>query len=311
MSNIEAEVRSHDATARSRPIIRTKSGVALWPPLRRFIAAERLLGARMGRDPYTSFLYEFLRFGVKQAWACLYGGIMVALLIGTHLFYPQNVVLARYDFLVVASVIVQIALLYFRLETPTEAGIIFIYHVTGTIMEIFKVSVGSWIYPEPSLLRIAGVPLFTGFMYAAIGSYIFRCWRLFEFRFTYHPPLWALAALSFAIYLNFFGHHYIFDMRYLLFAITGGLLWRTQIYYRPWKRWRSMPLILGFFLVALFIWFAENIGTFAKVWLYPHQVNAWHFVAFPKLGSWFLLVIISYMLVAIINRPVSADETKG
>jgi uncharacterized membrane protein YoaT (DUF817 family) len=33
------------------------------------------------------------------------------------------------------------------------------------------------------------VPLFTGFMYAAIGSYIARCWRLFDFRFTRHPPL--------------------------------------------------------------------------------------------------------------------------
>ena len=54
-------------------------------------------------------------------------------------------------------------------------------------MEIFKTSVGSWIYPEPSLLRIGGVPLFTGFMYAAIGSYIARCWRLFDFRFT-RPP---------------------------------------------------------------------------------------------------------------------------
>ena len=32
-----------------------------------------------------------------------------------------------------------------------------------------------------------------------------------------------------------------------------------------------MPLLLGFTLVALFIWFAENIGTFTAAWIYPHQ----------------------------------------
>ena len=28
---------------------------------------------------WTSALYEFLRFGLKQAWACLFGGIAVFL----------------------------------------------------------------------------------------------------------------------------------------------------------------------------------------------------------------------------------------
>jgi uncharacterized membrane protein YoaT (DUF817 family) len=292
-------------------ITKTQSAATLWRPLRRFIAVEWLIGARMARDWRTAALYEFIRFGMKEAWACLFGGIMVALLIGTHLFYPSSAQLARYDFLLLAAVITQIALLYFRLETPTEAAVILIYHITGTVMEIFKVSVGSWIYPEPSFLRLFDVPLFTGFMYAAIGSYLFRCWRLFDFRFTHHPPLWALALLSIAIYINFFTHHYVADMRYVLFAATGLLFWRTQIYFRPWKKWRSMPLLLGFVLVALFIWFAENIGTFSKVWLYPHQVSAWHFVALPKLGSWFLLMIISYTLVAAFNRPAAWNKAEG
>jgi len=33
-----------------------------------------------------------------------------------------------------------------------------------------------------------------------------------------------------------------------------------------------MPLLLGLFLVALFIWFAENLGTLSKTWLYPSQM---------------------------------------
>ena len=36
---------------------------------------------------------------------------------------------------------------------------------------------------------------------------------------------------------------------------------------------RRMPLLLGFFLVSLFIWLAENIGSFSAVWLYPHQLR--------------------------------------
>jgi uncharacterized membrane protein YoaT (DUF817 family) len=91
-------------------------------------------------------------------------------------------------------------MLAFKLETWEEAKVIFVFHAVGTTMEVFKTSVGSWIYPEASLLRIGGVPLFTGFMYAAIGSYIARCWRLFDFRFTHHPPLWALSLLALGIY---------------------------------------------------------------------------------------------------------------
>ena len=64
-----------------------------------------------------------------------------------------------------------------------------------------------------------------------------------------------------------------------------------------------MPLLLGFGLVALFIWLAENIGTFTAAWVYPHQRHAWELVSLGKLGAWFLLMIISYVLVALVNRP--------
>ena len=61
----------------------------------------------------------------------------------------------------------------------------------GTLMELFKTSHGSWIYPEHNLLRIGGVPLFSGFMYASIGSFIARIQRLLDIRFEAYPPLWA------------------------------------------------------------------------------------------------------------------------
>ena len=103
---------------------------------------------------------------------------MVALIVGTHLWYPRGGALGRHDFMFMAALAIQVAMLACKLETWEEAKVILIYHVVGTVMEVFKTGVGSWIYPEPSIFHIAGVPLFSGFMYAAVGSYIARCWRL-------------------------------------------------------------------------------------------------------------------------------------
>jgi uncharacterized membrane protein YoaT (DUF817 family) len=278
------------------------SAAATWRVLVPFIAAERRIAARMAERKSSAAFYEFLRFGMKQAWACLFGGIMIGLMIATHLFYPENAPLHRYDFLFLAALATQIALLTFRLETFEEAKVIFIYHVVGTVMEIFKTSVGSWIYPEAAFFRIEGVPLFTGFMYACIGSYICRAWRLFHFEFTRHPPIWAIGLLSLAIYVNFYSHHYMPDLRYALFAASILLFARTKIFFLNWRVKRWMPLLLGLFLVAVFIWVAENVGTFTKTWIYPTQREGWSMVGFAKLGSWFLLLIVSYFLVAFVKR---------
>ena len=290
-----------------------RSAAALWAPLARFIDGEARLGAWAGKRRTTAFLYEFLRFGVKQGWACLFGGILVGLIIATYFLYPRNALLGRYDFLFLAALAAQAAMLYFRLETIEEAKVILLFHVVGTAMEVFKTSVGSWIYPDNAFFRIAGVPLFSGFMYASIGSYIARSWRLFDFQFTRHPPLWALYLLSAAIYVNFFAHHYTIDVRPALFLVIAFLFGRAWIHYRVWQIRRRMPLLLGLFLVALFIWFAENIGTLTRTWLYPHQRVAWSMVSLGKLSSWFLLLIISYVMVAAVNRPVAyrRDEAAG
>ena len=289
----------------------SNSGARHWAPLARFIEAEARIGAWAERRAATLVLYELVRFGIKQGWACLFGALMLALLIGTHLLYPRGTWLARYDFLVLAAVAIQVAMLAFKLETWEEAKVIFVFHVVGTAMEVFKTSVGSWIYPEPSILRVGGVPLFTGFMYAAIGSYIARCWRLFDFRFTCHPPLWALVLLALGIYANFFAHHYVWDARVLLFALTALLFGRCWVHFKVWNVHRRMPLLLGFGLVALFIWLAENIGTFTAAWMYPNQRHGWELVSLGKLGAWFLLMIISYVLVALVNRPQTMAEAPG
>lgn len=253
-------------------------------------------------------LHEFVCFGVKQASACLFGGGMVLLLGLSWAFYPPHAALARYDFLTMAALAIQCVLIVSRLETLEEAKVILLFHVVGTAMEVFKTSVGSWIYPEPSLLRIGGVPLFSGFMYASVGSYIARAWRLFEFRFARHPPFAATAWLAVAIYINFFTHHFLADLRWLLFAAVALLFGRTWVYFRIRHAHRRMPLLLGFLLVAMFIWFAENVGTFSAAWRYPMQHHGWRMVPLSKLGAWFLLMIISYVLVSAVARPAKREE---
>src|SRR5262249_58899043 len=105
-----------------------------------------------------------------EAWACLFGALLLGLLIATHLAYPRGAWLARYDFLVLAAVAIQGAMLAFRLETREEAQVIFLFHAVGTAMEIFKTSVGSWLYPETSLLRIGGGSPSFSFLFSPPGS---------------------------------------------------------------------------------------------------------------------------------------------
>ncbi|MFT4252997.1 MAG: DUF817 domain-containing protein [Caulobacter sp.] len=276
---------------------RIKGGVA---------ALDRWARPWAERSKVNGWAYEFLLFGLKQAWACLFGGLMLALLVGTFLFWPKDAALARYDFLVIAAVAIQAALLLLKLERWDEAAVILIFHLVGTAMEIFKTAHGSWVYPEGSVLRIGDVPLFTGFMYACVGSYIARIWRLFDITFVKYPPFWSAHILAVLIYVNFFTHHYVTDIRLGLFALSALLFGRTWFVFTPDRVARRMPMLLGLVLVALFIWIAENLGTFAGAWIYPSQSGGWHMVGVEKLGAWYLLMLISFVLVSLVHRPLDA-----
>jgi uncharacterized membrane protein YoaT (DUF817 family) len=257
---------------------------------------------------WRSWTYEFLLFVFKQGWACLFGALMLALLMGTHFFYPEGAALSRYDFLVIGALLIQAGMLGLRLESWEEARVILAFHVVGTLMELFKTAHGSWLYPEPSMLRIGEVPLFTGFMYGAVGSYIARVWRIFRFRFPGYPPRWATWVLAAAIYVNFFAHHWLPDIRIALFIATFALFWRTRTCFTVWREERRMPLLFGWLLVAIFIWFAENLGTFSRAWMYPNQAAGWEMVSPAKLGAWYLLMIISFVLVERVHGEIQSSD---
>jgi uncharacterized membrane protein YoaT (DUF817 family) len=231
---------------------------------------------------------------------------VLALLIATHLWWPADAPIHRYDALTIACFAIQIAMLLYRLKTLAEARVILAFHIVGTIMEIFKTAMGSWAYPEAALLRVGGVPLFSGFMYAAVGSFIARIWRIFDFRLPGSPPAWQPVALAAAVYVNFFTHHFGPDLRLLLFAGTLFIWRRTWVEFTVWRVRRRLPLLVGLALVSLFIWFAENIGTFTRTWVYPGaEANAWTMVPLTKLGAWYLLMIISFVLVLRLHDQTS------
>ncbi|HEV7293578.1 MAG TPA: DUF817 domain-containing protein [Devosia sp.] len=280
-------------------------------------AAHRVL-ARLPRGRVADGVVEFIVFGLKQAWACLFGGLMLAMILLTRLWWPE-LGLNRYDFWFLAALAIQLGMIAFRLETLEEARVILIFHLVGTGMEVFKTAVGSWVYPEAALLRIGGVPLFSGFMYACVGSYMARTQRIFEVTFSHYPPVWTTVILAVAVYINFFSHHYIYDFRWVLFGATALLYWRTTMHYRVFRFRHRMPILLAFLLVAIFIWIAENIGTWSRAWIYPGQEDGWSLVSWSKLGSWYLLMLISVVLVTLVHSPrehrryndVVTDDVRG
>lgn len=251
----------------------------------------------------NTWVREFGWFGLKQAYACLFGGFLLLVMIVTKYWYPIEG-LHRYDFIFLSAIFFQAVLLMTKLETIKESVVIVVFHVVATVMELFKTSeaIGSWSYPEANVFGIGNVPLFTGFMYSAVGSYIARAWRIFDFKFNRYPKKGHTIILVVVIYLNFFTHHFIWDLRWILLAVTLALFFKTQIHYKVLNKYRQMPLLLGWLLVAFFIWFAENIGTFTSTWIYPNQIKEWQMVSLAKLVSWYLLMLLSFVLVSLINR---------
>lgn len=246
----------------------------------------------------SRFAVEFLYFGIKEARACLFVGLFFA----TVFSVPRHGLLGvpRYDALLIIALAIQAWMVWAKLETLDELKAITLFHAVGFVLEVFKTSgaINSWAYPDFAYTKLLGVPLFSGFMYAAVGSYIIQAWRLFELRVVHHPPYWMAGLMAVVIYANFFSHHYIRDCRWYIAACVLGLYARATVIFRPLDRERKMPLLLSFILIGFFIWLAENISTFFGVWRYPNQLGAWSAVHVGKWSSWSLLVIMTFTIVA-------------
>jgi uncharacterized membrane protein YoaT (DUF817 family) len=241
---------------------------------------------------------ELWYFGLKQVRACLFAGLFFAAVFAVPRTGMAGI--PRYDLLLIIALAIQAWMVRAKLESWDEVKAITLFHVLGFALEAFKTSSGikSWSYPDFAYTKLFGVPLFSGFMYAAVGSYIIQAWRVFDLRVRHHPPYWMATLLAVAIYANFFTHHYIPDLRWYLAACALGLYARASVSYRPLDRDRTMPLLVSFLLIGFFVWLAENVSTFFGVWRYPNQLGAWTAVHVGKWSSWSLLVVMTFTIVA-------------
>lgn len=241
-------------------------------------------------------ILQLLHFGYHQAMSCIFPvAIFGTLFLSSVIEIPF---LHRYDAILIILLIVQYIMYRSGLETWDEIKVICVFHLIGLLLEIYKIRMGSWSYPEPGYTKLLGVPLYSGFMYASVASFMCQVWRRLKMDMTGWPGLVPAGLLGGAIYLNFFTHHFIPDFRWWLTALVVIVFWKTWILFRVRETTYRMPLTAAFFLVGFFIWLAENIATFFNAWKYPDQHHGWQMVSFSKISSWFLLVIISVIIVA-------------
>jgi uncharacterized membrane protein YoaT (DUF817 family) len=263
-------------------------------------------GGRAASLKSVAYLSEFFVFGLKEARACIFAGSFFALLfLSNHAHIPG---LARYDLIFLGALLLQLVLYLTKVETTKEVAMIFLFHLVGLALELYKTNpaIGSWSYPEPAFFKLGTVPLYSGFMYAAVGSYISQAWRIFKLELSNLPrQLWSLM-LGLAIYINFFTNHFVYDVRLFLIAAVFALYYKTRVYFTVTTSRRYMPLPIAFVLIAFFIWVAENISTFLGAWQYPDQVHVWNVVSTNKITSWFLLVIICFIIVSYLKHARSA-----
>jgi uncharacterized membrane protein YoaT (DUF817 family) len=255
-------------------------------------------------------LTEFGIFLKKQASCSVFGGLMLFFLLATKYFSVPG--LYRYDLLFILAVITQIFLIAFKMETPREVIAVIVFHICAMGLEIFKTapSVGSWEYPETAILTIVTVPLFTGFLYSSVGSYMARAWRINKFTFIYLPNKFILLLFAILIYVNFFTNHYTQDVRWIIFALLIFVFWKTKFRVLLTNKWYTFHPLFTNALLAFFVWIGEQVGTFARVWVYPNQSIEWNPVSFQKFTSWYILLIFSFILIVIINKEAYLSPYK-
>ena len=200
----------------------------------------------------------------------------------------------RYDVMLVYCVALQGIMVRRGMETPRELWAVGAFHLLGLALELQRTAAGAWSYPDPGLLRIGRVPLFSGFMYAGVASYLLQAWRRFDLGFERLPPVAIGIALAVAAYASFF---VLPESRAALIALILLLYARTGVRFTVEGGRYGMPLALAFALIGGAIWVGENAGTFLGAWRYPHQAARWRPVEGGKAAAWLLLVVVGFTVV--------------
>ncbi|HMS75687.1 DUF817 domain-containing protein [Gordonia sp. (in: high G+C Gram-positive bacteria)] len=267
-------------------------------------SVESAPAAQRGRPRVVAHhVAQLCRFVWIELQCCAFAIVVLAGIAASTLLRGYwDAPILRYDALLVFLVAVQVMFVASRLETPRELLVVCIFHILGLVLEIFKVAAGSWEYPESGIATVAGVPLYAGFMYAAVGSYICQAFRRFDLGLGNYR-IAVVGTLAMLAYVNFFTHHLIGDFRFPLLVAFLLATIRMRVWFTVGDDRYWMPLPLSFVLIGLFLWIAENIATYFGAWQYPGQEAGWQLVHIGKFSSWTLLVTLSFVLVtALIPR---------
>ncbi|MEV0614658.1 DUF817 domain-containing protein [Nonomuraea sp. NPDC050404] len=240
------------------------------------------------------FIAQLFRFAWAEARSCAFA---VALFAGLAAASVLPLPIPRYDALLLYAVAVAVLFRTLRWETGQETAVIAALHVVGLVFEMIKVRLGSWSYPEEAFTKVAGVPLYSGFLYAAVGSYVCAAWRIFSLRLVSYRTV-PVTLVAVAIYANFITQHWWIDLRIPLALLLVLVTWGTVVHFTVGGHRYQMPLALSLTLIGFFLWVAENIATYLGAWQYPYQRETWQLVHPAKFGAWALLVSVTFVTVA-------------
>ncbi|GAA5024307.1 DUF817 domain-containing protein [Kitasatospora paranensis] len=237
---------------------------------------------------------QLLRLGWLQARSCAFAVALFAGMASVRLL-PAGPI-PPYDLLLVYGVSLTALSWLVGWESRRDVAAIAVCHLLGLVLELVKVGVGSWSYPEAALTKVAGVPLYSGFMYAAVGSYVCSAWRILEVQVSRYRP-GVVTAVSAGAYLDFLTDHWLPDLRWVLaltlFWVSAG----SMVHFTVGRIRHRMPLALAFALIGFLLWLAENIATCLGAWRYPYQLPVWHPVMLGVWSSWALLVPVMFVLI--------------
>lgn len=241
--------------------------------------------------------------------AALFPGLVLTVLALTQWIQVPGV--ARYDVIFVVLLAIQIGLVVFKVETPREAATIFLFHALGVTLEGVKVNLhGGWSYPDPAVLKVWNIPLFSGFMYASIGSFLLGAAKQWQVRTEGFPKLPIAIAFTAAVYGNFIANVWLPDAKWPLVVIALVLFRKTALVGQIGARAFRVPYLGVFPILGVLLWLAENLGTAVGTWQYPRQAEGWTWVPPDKLLSWAVLTLVSGTLVVLLRdrAHVSAPQ---
>ena len=215
----------------------------------------------------------------------------------SHLPLP----LARYDFLLLWCLGLQAWTIRSGRERGREIVIVAAFHLLGLGLEAYKVRHGSWSYPEPALTKVLAVPLYSGFMYASVASYMLQAKRVMRLELAGMPSRWVLVVGLVAVYANFLMARLFGDVRWWIVLLLVAALWRARAVFDYGAGRVRMPVILALALIGGFVFLAENLCTALGAWVYPHQASGWRPVKAGKIVSWILMSTVAFLAITLMG----------